>query len=74
MLTIYKTKNCGYCPMITAYLKRRGVEFEEVYLEDKPDLRQSLIKKTGVMTVPITTDGKDYVAGLNYGLLSLLGK
>lgn len=43
----------------------KGKEFEVVNLDDNPEMRQSLIEKTGAMTVPITKIGEEYIIGWN---------
>lgn len=63
MITIYKTQHCPYCVMVAKLLDRKLIPYKFVELDDDPKLRQELYEKTGVMTVPITTDGKTYVAG-----------
>lgn len=65
MITLYSTTTCVYCRQVETYLKRLGVEYEKVMLDNSPELRQMLYDKTGAMTVPITTDGETYVIGMN---------
>lgn len=43
----------------------KGVEYEKIYVDDDVQKRKELIEKTGVMSVPITTDGTSYVVGWN---------
>ena len=59
MITVFTTKTCAFCPLVTSFLAKRGVPFEIVSLEDSPNVRQELINKTGYMTVPIITNGSD---------------
>lgn len=72
MLTVYKTPQCAYCGLVKKYLDSRGAKYKEVDLEAHPEIRQDLIHKTGAMTVPITSDGKEYVVGWNPGKLAKL--
>lgn len=53
-IVIYTTKACAYCPMVAKWLANKGLSFTKVELDDKPELRQELLEKTGAMTVPIT--------------------
>ena len=62
-LTVYSTKTCAWCGHVEKYLTMKGVPYKKVMLDDEPELRQELLNKTGAMTVPITTDGVDYVIG-----------
>lgn len=51
--------------MVKKFLSMKGREYEEVSLEDRPELRAELLKKTGVMQVPVTKIGDEYIAGWN---------
>lgn len=51
---IYSTKTCVYCHMEKAYLKSKGVDFEEVLLDEKPDEAAKLLDLCGSMGVPCT--------------------
>jgi len=51
---IYSTKTCVYCHMEKAYLKSKGVEFEEILLDEKPDEISKLVDTCGSMGVPCT--------------------
>lgn len=63
MLTVYTTPTCAYCGLVKKFLDSRGAKYELVDLEKNPKIRQDLIHKTGAMTVPITTNGVEYVVG-----------
>ena len=70
MLTVYTTQSCGYCPMVKKYLTVKNVEFQAVDVTNDPEKRQELLEKTGMMTVPVTTDGESYVVGFQPALLA----
>jgi glutaredoxin 3 len=56
---IYTTGWCGYCVRAKALLSSRGIEFEEINLDDDPGFRQKLLEITGGWTVPqIVVDGR----------------
>jgi glutaredoxin 3 len=56
---IYTTAWCGYCVRAKALLSSRGIEFEEINLDDDPGFRQNLLEMTGGWTVPqIVVDGR----------------
>jgi glutaredoxin 3 len=56
---MYSTRWCGYCVRAKALLQARGIEFEEVSLDDDPAFRQKLFDLTGGWTVPqIVIDGE----------------
>jgi glutaredoxin 3 len=55
---MYTTAWCGYCVRAKTLLQGKGIEFEEVNLDDDPHFRQKLLDLTGSWTVPqILIDG-----------------
>jgi len=56
---MYTTRWCGYCVRAKALLQSRGLEFEEVELDDDARFRERLLELTGGWTVPqILVDGR----------------
>jgi len=57
---IYTTEVCPYCVQAKRLLTQLKVHYEEISLEDKPDLRRKLSEENnGYRTVPmIFIDGK----------------
>jgi glutaredoxin 3 len=57
---IYTTEVCPYCVQAKRLLTQLKVPYEEISLEDKPELRRKLSKENnGYRTVPmIFIDGK----------------
>ncbi len=49
---MYSTTWCGYCVRAKALLERRGLEYEEIVMDDDPAFRQKLLEMTGRWTVP----------------------
>lgn len=72
MITVFTTNQCAYCVMVKKFLTSRGKEYEVVNLEENPGVRQSLLQRTGAMTVPIIQIGEQYVVGWNLPRLSSL--
>lgn len=72
MITLYTTKTCAYCPMVKKYLTFKKSPFNEIDVTDNMDLRKRLLKTTGMSTVPVTTNGTDFVVGWNPAKLALL--
>ena len=58
-IRMYSTTWCGYCVRAKALLDRRGLEYEEIVMDDDPAFRQKLLDMTGRWTVPqIFIDGE----------------
>ena len=56
---VYSTRWCGYCVRAKALLESKGIEYEEISLDDEPAFRQKLFDLTGGWTVPqILIDGR----------------
>jgi glutaredoxin 3 len=56
---MYTTAWCGYCVRAKTLLEARGLEYEEISLDDDPAFRQRLLDLTGGWTVPqILVDGR----------------
>jgi glutaredoxin 3 len=51
-IRIYTTRWCGYCVRAKALLDGKGVDYEEVPLDDDPAFRATLHDLTGGWTVP----------------------
>ncbi len=62
-ITVYTGSFCGYCEQVRALLKRRGIAFTEVSVEDHPDLREKLLARSGRRTLPQVYVGERYVGG-----------
>ena len=58
-IQIYTTRWCGYCVRAKALLDSRGIDYEEVSLDDDPGFRATVHELTGGWTVPqILIDGE----------------
>ena len=75
-VTIYTTNTCAYCVMVKKWLASKGQSYEEVNLDEKPELRQEIINMSGQMAVPVTVvsdeqgGSKDITVGWNPGKLA----
>jgi glutaredoxin 3 len=49
---MYTTSWCGYCRRARVLLEGRGLEYEEISLDDDPAFRARLLDMTGRWTVP----------------------
>ena len=51
-IRVYSTRWCGYCVRAKALLESKGIEYEEISLDNDPAFRQKLFDLTGGWTVP----------------------
>lgn len=62
-VVVYSKDYCPYCDRAIALLKSKGVKFDVIDLEDKPEEFQALKNRTGLMTVPQIFIGDHLVGG-----------
>jgi len=63
---MYTTGSCPYCTMAERLLKSKGVEnIEKVRIDLEPELRMSMMQKTGRRTVPQIYIGDTHVGGFD---------
>ena len=53
MITVYKTTHCSQCMMTKRRLTKRGLEFEEVNLEENPDELNFVKNVLGYSQAPV---------------------
>lgn len=51
-VVLYSTDYCPYCTRAKMLLSKKNVLFEEVNVEDRPELRSWLVSASGQRTVP----------------------
>ena len=57
-IEFYTRSHCPYCHRAKALLQRKGAAFEEISLDEKPDLVDEVVRRSGRMTVPqVFVDG-----------------
>lgn len=65
-ITVYRTRGCPFCVMVAELLKQLDVEFEEVFLDDRPD-RQKVTSDIlpGHHTVPLVVVDGEPIGGFD---------
>ena len=69
-ITIFTTNTCAYCPMVKRYLASKGLNYEEINLEEHPQRQAEAMQMSGALTVPITVvtkvdDSQEVIIGYN---------
>jgi len=63
MVKVYSTPTCVYCKTLKGYLKKNGIEFEDIDISKDEQQLQKMIKDSGQMGVPvIDIDGEIVVS------------
>ena len=72
MITVYTTATCAVCAMVKKYLTLKEVPFTAIDVTDDEATRQMLFEKTQRQTVPVITNGTDYISGFDPAALKKL--
>ncbi|GEB78114.1 MULTISPECIES: glutaredoxin family protein [Sporolactobacillus] len=62
-VTVYTTNTCPYCHMVKNFLKKQGLPFKEINVQQDPAAGQRLVETTGQMGVPQTNVNGQWVLG-----------
>jgi glutaredoxin 3 len=62
-IQMYTTRWCGYCVRAKALLQSRGLEYEEIQMDEDPAFRQKLFDLTGGWTVPQILIDREPIGG-----------
>jgi glutaredoxin 3 len=60
---VYTMNTCPYCVTAKKLLKKKGVDFEEVNLDEYPDRWDECEKRSGRFTVPQIFFGERHIGG-----------
>lgn len=63
-IKVYTMDYCPYCERAKALLKRKGLKFEEIHVDEEDDATwDALYKKSGMRTMPQIFNGEELVGG-----------
>lgn len=60
---IYTTRFCPYCVRAKRLLDGKGVDYREIHVDFKPELRREMVQKSGRHTVPQIWIGDRHIGG-----------
>ncbi|HEX7963106.1 MAG TPA: glutaredoxin family protein [Candidatus Saccharimonadales bacterium] len=74
-ITIFTTNTCAYCAMVKRFLDAKGLGYEVVNLDEKPERQAEALQLSGALTVPITLvtkhdDSQEVIVGYNLAKLA----
>ncbi len=49
---MYSTAHCPFCVRARELLRRKGIDFKEIRVDENPELRDEMVKKSDRRTVP----------------------
>lgn len=62
---VYSSFYCPYCVMAKRLLDHKGVRYEEIRVDERPGLREEMMRITGRRTVPQVFVGDTHVGGFD---------
>jgi glutaredoxin 3 len=62
-VVVYLTDWCPFCARARSLLERKGVQFEVINVDDRPDARAEMMARSGRLTVPQIFIGDTHVGG-----------
>ena len=62
-ITIYSSNYCPFCMQAKHLLKQKGVQYTEIVVDGKADLRREMTEKAGRHTVPQIWINDTHVGG-----------
>lgn len=62
-VTVYSSDYCPYCMRAKQLLSSKGVAFEEIKVDGKPQVRAEMAQKAGRTSVPQIWIGNTHVGG-----------
>jgi len=64
-VVMYTTGFCPYCVMAKRLLQGKGVDIDEVRVDEDPQIRQLMMERSGRRTVPQIFVGETHVGGFD---------
>lgn len=62
-VTIYLSAYCPYCHRALRLLDSKGISYQTISVDGRPDVRQDMTRKAGIHTVPQIWVGDTHVGG-----------
>lgn len=53
MVKVYSTSSCSWCVKAKNYLSSKGVEFEDINVQENMEAREEMVAKSKQMGVPV---------------------
>ena len=62
-VVVYSSDYCGFCLRAKQLLENKGVAFEEIKVDGKPQVRAAMAQKAGRTSVPQIWIGERHIGG-----------
>ncbi|MDA9348113.1 glutaredoxin 3 [Porticoccaceae bacterium] len=64
-VVLYGTRFCPFCTAARRLLTNKGIDFQDISVDNNPELRGKLITKSGRNTVPQVWFGTQHIGGFD---------
>lgn len=64
-IEVYTTTTCPYCIAAKRLLQAKGVEWQEIKVDEQPERRSEMMERSGRRTVPQIFIGETHVGGFD---------
>lgn len=64
-VVLYGTRVCPFCTAARRLLTAKGIDFQDISVDNNPELRGKLIAKSGRNTVPQVWFGTEHIGGFD---------
>ncbi|MEX2405679.1 MAG: glutaredoxin family protein [Candidatus Paceibacterota bacterium] len=64
-VTIYSTNACVHCNHAKAFFEENDIEYTNKNVQEDPQARQEMVKKSGQMGVPVIMIDDEIIVGFN---------
>ncbi len=71
-ITVYTTPTCPWCTRTKEFLRQQGVEFTERDASRDRTAAEEILRLTGQLGVPVTTDGHEVIVGFDPARLTAM--
>lgn len=65
MVKVYSTNACPWCVKAKDYLKSKGIEFEDLNVQEDMAAREEMVSKTKQMGVPVLDINGTFIVGFD---------
>ena len=72
MVRLYSRATCAPCIALKRFLKAKNITYEELDLDEKPQLVEEMLKLSGYAIVPTVVIGNEVITGLDFARLNSL--
>lgn len=64
-VVLYGTRFCPFCTAARRLLTKKGIDYQDISVDNNPELRGKLITKSGRNTVPQVWFGTQHIGGFD---------